>query len=120
MTAGRPPRQLPGFHPDQGGWPGTAPLPLRQLPGIASGQGLAARCDQAGLIGQDDGLDAVAEVELGQYASDVDLDGSFGQVQVVGDLTVGSPGGEPDEDGLFPIGELAEQDIPLVLPTGTG
>jgi hypothetical protein len=83
-------------------------------------KGLAAWSDQAGLVCKDDGLDAVAEVELGKYASDVDFDGSFGQVQVVSDLTVGSPGGELDEDSLFPIGELAEQDIPLVLPTGTG
>src|SRR5215470_8920267 len=50
----------------------------------------------------------------------MDLDGSLGQVQVVGDLTVGSPGGELDEDGLFPVGELAEQDIPVLLPAGTG
>src|SRR5215469_3668369 len=41
-------------------------------------------------------------------------------MQVVGDLTVGPPGGELDEDGLFPVGELAEQDIPVLLPAGSG
>src|SRR5215469_4929466 len=80
-------------------------------------KGLATWSDQAGLVGQDDGLDSVAEVELGEYAPDVNFDSSFGQVQVVSDLTVGSPGGKLHEDGLFTVGELAEQDIPvLVVP----
>ena len=34
--------------------------------------------DQSGLVGEDDGLDAIAQVEFGEYPSDVDLDGSFG------------------------------------------
>src|ERR1700737_1546901 len=42
----------------------------------------------------------------------MDFDGSFGQVQFGGDLAVGSPGGELEEDGLFPVTELAEQGIP--------
>src|SRR5215469_153631 len=83
-------------------------------------RGLATGSDQAGLVGQDDGLDAVAEVELGKYAPDVDFDSSFGQVQVVGDLTVGPSGGDLDEDGLLAVGELAEQDIPVLLPARSG
>jgi len=50
----------------------------------------------------------------------VHLDGAFGQVQLGGDLAVGEPGGELGEDGLFAVGELAEQDIPVVLPAGSG
>src|SRR5262249_60362962 len=68
-----------------------------------------AGLDEAGLVGQDDGLDAVAEVKLGQYPPDVDLDGSLGQVQFTGDLAVGEPGGEPGEDGPVPVGEPAER-----------
>jgi AcrR family transcriptional regulator len=49
---------------------------------------LAAGSDEAGFVGQHDGLDAVAEAEFGQYPPDMDLDGAFGQVQLGGDLTV--------------------------------
>src|SRR5438105_1378404 len=84
------------------------------------GPALVARCDQPGFVDEHDGLDVVAEAEFGQYPSDVDLDGSFGQVQVGGDLTVGSPGGELDEDRLFPVGELAEHGFPVVLLAGSG
>src|SRR5262249_25485584 len=69
---------------------------------------------------QHDGLDAVAEVKLGQYPPDVDLDGSVGQVQFTGDLAVGEPGGEPGEDGPFPVGEPAEHGMPAGLLAGAG
>jgi hypothetical protein len=39
-------------------------------------------------------LDTVAEAGLGEYPSDVDLDGAFTQVQFGGDLAVGKPDGE--------------------------
>src|SRR5262249_60431945 len=85
-----------------------------------SGSSKAARLDEAGFVGEHDGLDAVAEVKLGQYPPDVDLDGSLGQVHLGGDLTVGQPGGEPGEDGPFPVGELAEQGIAAGLLAGVG
>ena len=53
-------------------------------PGVEHSASLAAWLDEAGLVGQHDGLDAVAEVELGQYPPDVDLDGALGQVQLGG------------------------------------
>src|ERR1022692_2425309 len=80
----------------------------------------AARCDEARFVGQHDGLDTVAEAEFGQYPSDVDLYGPFGQMQVGGDLAVGSPGGQLGEDGSFSAGELAEQGVPVVLPARIG
>src|SRR5262252_3660631 len=85
-----------------------------------SGSSNAARLDEAGLVGQHDGLDAVAEAELGQYPPDVDFDGSLGQVHLAGDLAVGEPGGEPGEDVPFPVGELAEQAIAAGLLAGGG
>ena len=81
---------------------------------------LAAGCDEAGFVGQYNGLDTVAEAEFGQYPPDMDLDGSFGQVQFGGDLAVGSPGGELGEHGLFPVGELTEHGVPVVLPVRIG
>jgi hypothetical protein len=73
----------------------TALSPERkaQPPGNPVVQWLAARCDQAGFIGQHDGLDSVAQAQLGEYPSDMDFYGSFGQLQFGGDLAVGSPGG---------------------------
>src|SRR5262249_48647750 len=85
-----------------------APGPGRRSGGVERSAVLAAWLDEAGLVGQHDGLDAVAEVELGQYPPDMELDGSLGQVHLTGDLAVGQPGGEPGEDGLFPVGEFAE------------
>jgi hypothetical protein len=80
----------------------------------------AARRDQAGFVGQHDGLDPVAEVELGEYPPDVNLDRALRQVQGRGDLPVGPAGGELGEDGSFPVGELAEQDILVMLPARIG
>src|SRR5262249_22275787 len=84
------------------------------------GGSLAAWLDEAGFVGQPDGLEAVAEVELGQYPPDMDLDGSLGQVHLAGDFAVGQPGGEPGEDGPFPVGEPAEQGMVVGLLAGGG
>ena len=81
---------------------------------------LAAGCDEAGFVGQHNGLDTVAEAEFGQYPPDVDFDGALGQVQLSGDLAVGSPSGELGKDRLFPAGELAEHGVPLRLPARIG
>ena len=92
-----------------------APGQGRRQWGAGDGASLAAGLDEARLVGEYNGLDAVAEVELGQYPPDVDLDGSLGQVHLVGDLAVGAPGGEPGEDRPFPAGEPAEQGIAVGL-----
>src|SRR5262249_11101202 len=88
--------------------------------GAEDGGSLAAWLDEAGLVGQHDGLDAVAEVELGQYSPDMDFDGSLGQVHLAGDLAVGEPGGEPGEDGPVPVGWPAEQGSGVGLLAGAG
>src|SRR5215469_18354504 len=94
---------------------------LRGVRGLRQGGGrrrrwsLVAWLDEAGLVGEDYGLDTVAEVELGQYPPDMDLDGSLGQVHLAGDFAVGQPGGEPGEDGPFPVGEPAEQGMVVGL-----
>ena len=44
--------------------------------GGAVGRG-RPRADQPGFVGEDDGLDAVAQAELGEYPADVDLHSAF-------------------------------------------
>src|SRR5262249_36928679 len=112
--ASRPTRRRPR------GAGGPRPRQEQEAAGVEDSGSVAAWLEEAGLVGQHDGLDAVAEVELGQYPPDVDLDCSRGQVHLVGDLAVGEPGGEPGEDGLFPVGELAEQGIGVGLLAGAG
>jgi hypothetical protein len=59
-----------------GGQSPAKPLRYRAKRGTASG-GLASWSDEAGFVSQHDGLDTVAEAELGQYPPDVDLDCAF-------------------------------------------
>jgi hypothetical protein len=54
--------------------------------------------DDAVLVGEDDGLDAVAEVELRQDAADVALDGRLGHDEPLGDLAVRETAGDENED----------------------
>src|SRR5262252_10905282 len=57
--------------------------------------------DQAGFVGEDDGLGAVAEVELGQDPADVGLGGLLGDDQRVADLGIGQTvGDQPQHLGL--------------------
>src|SRR5918995_3275807 len=49
---------------------------------------------QAGFVGDDDGLDAVAEGEFGEDAGDVGLDGRFGQLEAGGEFGVGQALGQ--------------------------
>src|SRR4030095_12805860 len=46
---------------------------------------------QPGLVGQDDGLNAVAEVQLAEDARDVALDRRLAEEQALGELGVGKP-----------------------------
>jgi hypothetical protein len=50
-------------------------------------------------------LDAVAQAELGQDTSDVNLHRAFGQEQAVRDLAVGHARRDAGEDVLLPVGE---------------
>jgi len=98
--------------PAENSYTAVMPLPPRG--------GSASWCDEAGFVGQHDGLDTVTEAELGQYPPDVDLDRAFGEVQLGGDLAVGPPGGELGEHGSFPVGELAEHRVAVLLLARVG
>src|SRR4051794_31076037 len=53
-----------------------------------------ARFDESGLVGVDDGLCSVAEVEFGVDACDVGLDGRVADDELRGDLGVGVAAGD--------------------------
>jgi hypothetical protein len=55
---------------------------------------LAAGDDESGFVGDNNGLDAVSEVEFGEDASDVALDGAFFDHEFCGDLGIGTPAGD--------------------------
>jgi len=50
--------------------------------------------DDPGFVGQDDGLDPVAQAELGEQVADVGFHGRFADDEVGGDLGVGEAAGE--------------------------
>ena len=70
----------------------AGPVPAIRLPGGGS------RFDEPALVGEDDGLDAVAQVELGEDAGDVRLHRRLADEQLGGDLGVGQPAGEQPQD----------------------
>jgi hypothetical protein len=83
----QPGRDLPvGQRPSEQGGDLAFPVSLRirfvvtRMRARRAASVLAAGRDEAGFVGQHNGLDAVAEAEFGQYPPDMDLDGSFGQV----------------------------------------
>ena len=51
--------------------------------------------------GEDRGLDAVLQIELGEDAADVGLDGLLADYQLAGDLAVAVPAGDEVEDLAF-------------------
>ena len=63
---------------------GRMPAPRSVLPR----SWVAARSDDAGLVGVDDGLDAVSKAELGEDARDVALDGGVTEIELRGNLGV--------------------------------
>ena len=74
-------------------------------PGGGSGLVLAG-ADEAGLVGEDDDLHPVAEVEFGEDPPDVYFHGAFHHSQSLGDLGVGAAAGHLGEDLAFAVGEL--------------
>jgi hypothetical protein len=60
-------------------------------------------------VGEDDGLYAVAEVELREDAADVALDGRFGHDESVGDLAVRESARDEYEDLLLAGRDLLEE-----------
>jgi hypothetical protein len=63
---------------------------------LASGR--AAGADDSAFVGEDDDLDAVAEVELGEDAGDMAFDGRVAEVELRGDLGVGEAAREQPQD----------------------
>src|SRR4029450_10453244 len=63
---------------------------------------------EPGLVGQDDRLHAVAELQLAEDARDVTLDGRFAQKQPVGKLGVRKPLREELQDFQLALGEGIE------------
>src|SRR6185437_13722098 len=61
--------------------------------GLAGITAYPPRDNRAGLVGEDDGLDAVAQAELGEQVTDVGLDGRLADEEVLGDLQVGAAPG---------------------------
>ncbi len=58
---------------------------------------LTAGLNEARLVGEDDGLGAVVEVELGEDARDVGLDGGVAYDELAGDVGVGHAAGDEPE-----------------------
>ena len=58
--------------------------------------------DEAGFVGEDDGLDPVAGLEFHEDASDMGLHGRFGQTELIADLGVAQPGGDEGENLALP------------------
>jgi hypothetical protein len=61
--------------------------------------------NKPGFVGEDDGLDAVAQAQFGQDPADMDLHGALGQEQAGRDLAVGQAGGDAAEDVLLAVGK---------------
>src|SRR5579862_292963 len=66
-----------------------------------------AWADDAGLVGVDGDLDAVAQAEPGQDAGDVALDGCLAEVEPGRDLGVRKPGRDKPHHLAFPPGQAA-------------
>src|SRR4051812_17301829 len=64
--------------------------------------------DEAGLVGVDHGLDAVAQPELAEQVRDVRLDRGLREDERGGDLCVGQAGGEHSQHLLLALGQLCE------------
>src|SRR4051812_44371007 len=67
-----------------------------------------ARADEAALVGEDDGLDAAADVELGQQAGDMGLDRGLAEPELLRESGVGEPAGEAADDVALALGQRVE------------
>src|SRR5580704_13721824 len=81
-------------------WPGVA---------VCLRRAWFAGCDQAGFVGEDDGLGSVAEAELGQDAADVGLGGLHGDNQAAADFGVGHAARDQPEYLGFLLGQCVQR-----------
>ena len=68
--------------------------------------------DEAAFVGEHDGLDPVPELQLGQDAGHVGLDGRFAEEERGCDLGVGAALGDQAQDLQFPAGERLQATRP--------
>src|ERR1700704_5666586 len=64
--------------------------------------------DEVALVGHDDELHAVAGAELHQDPGDVGLGGERAELQGLGDLRVGQPGGDELKDLVLASGQFIQ------------
>jgi hypothetical protein len=80
--------------------------------GTRGRSGFVVRCggqaQQAALVGERDGLDAVPQAEFGQYPGEVGLHGLLTEVQLCRDLPVGEVSGDQPEHVDLPFGECGQ------------
>ena len=77
--------------------------------GRASSTFAAAGLDEASLVGEHDGLGAVVEVELGEDACDVRLDGGVADDEFAGDVGVREAAGDEPQHFELARGQLGER-----------
>src|SRR3954469_17219037 len=107
-TSTNPPRADPIGRSEKA--PGSG-RPLRSVPAARRSTGRIARrfraaVEDARLVREYDGLDAVAQVELLQDVGDVRLDRRVADVQLRADLGVGKAARDQAQDLAFPRSEL--------------
>src|ERR1035438_7840497 len=76
------------------------------------------RADEAGVVGGDDELGAVARPELHEQAADVSLRGRQADMQVGSDLCVGQAESDQGQDFALPLGYLVDRDRRALLRFG--
>jgi len=76
------------------------------------------RKDEPRLVGEDHGLDAVAQLELGQAVGDVGLDGGLADEQLSRDLGIAQPTPYEDEDLVLAPGQPVELACMLAVCRG--
>src|SRR4051794_24552795 len=69
---------------------------------------VVARPHQPVLVGPDDGLDPIPELELAQHGRDMGLHRRLADLQAAGDLAVGLPTREPEQRLALTGGEVVE------------
>src|SRR5919201_6717862 len=70
--------------------------------------GLNVSFEEAGLMGEDDRLHAVAEVQLLKVVRDMGLDGGVADVELVADLHVGESARDQSQHVQLAIGQVGE------------
>jgi hypothetical protein len=84
-------------------------LPVLRLPGLVDRQDARWGLYEAALVGRDDGLYAVAQVEFGEDVTDVRFDCCFAEDEPGGYFGVGQSLADQGEDFAFACGEICQR-----------